>query len=65
MATGVVVAAGYHNESILQGAIDTASKNGWKRALLAYMRTIMTFYEKNAAEEKAARIRKVIELIKS
>ncbi|MDZ4164019.1 MAG: hypothetical protein U1C55_02725 [Smithellaceae bacterium] len=65
VATGVVVAAGYQDEYILQNAIDTASKNGWKRALLAYLRTIMTFYEKNAEVEKAARIRKVMELIKS
>ncbi len=65
VATGVVVAAGYQDENTLQNAIDTASKNGWKRALLAYLRTIQSFYEKNAEKDKAARIRKVIELIKS
>lgn len=65
VATGLAVAAGYQDEQILQNAIDIASKNGWKRALLAYLSTIETFYEKNTEREKAARTRKVIELIKS
>ena len=63
IATGLVVHKNQHDERCLKVAIDTASRNGWKKALLAYLEKLQSFYESKMDSEKAATIRKKIELI--
>lgn len=63
VAAGLVVHKNKHDERCLKVAIDTASRNGWKKALLAYLEKLQAFYESKMDSEKAATIRKKIELI--
>ncbi len=64
IATGLVVRYGRYNEAILQSAIDTASKNGWKGALLVYLVALEQHHKRQNEKEKAARVQKRIEAIK-
>jgi hypothetical protein len=52
------------DERCFQVAIDSASKNGWKKPLLVYLEKLQSFYETNKDPEKASVIQKKIELIK-
>ena len=45
VATGLVVRNNSHDERCLQNAIDTASENGWKKALLVYLEKLHAFYD--------------------
>lgn len=63
IAVGVVIQHNRHDEPCLQIAIDTASENGWKNALLVYLEKIKTFYETKKDMEKASNTQKKIELI--
>lgn len=63
IACGLVVRYGRYNEAILQTAIDTASKNGWKGAILVYLTAMQQYHEKQSEPDKAARVRKLLELI--
>jgi hypothetical protein len=44
------------SEELLLMAVDTASQNGWKRALLAWLKELKGFYEKNGDTAKAEAI---------
>ena len=63
IAVGLLVKKNVYNEKDLKLAIDTASQNGWKKALLAYMGRLQTFYEKNNRPDKAAVVGEKIRLI--
>jgi hypothetical protein len=65
IAAGLLVRLDRYDERCLQIAIETASKNGWKKALLVYLETIQKYYEKKKEPEKAANTRKKIDLIKN
>jgi hypothetical protein len=65
IAAGLLVRNDKCDEECLKIAIDTASKNGWKRALLVYLERLQSFYENGKDLEKATYIRKKIELIRS
>jgi len=65
IAAGLVVQHNKHDERCLQVAIDTASRNGWKKALLVYLVKIQSFYENKKELEKAANTQKRIELIRN
>jgi len=63
ITVGLVVRYGSYNEAILQTAIDTASKNGWKGALMVYLAAMQHHHEKQNEPEKAARVEKLMKLI--
>jgi len=64
IAIGLMVQLRKSDERCLEIAIDTASQNGWKQALLVYLDKLHSFYETRKDLEQAANIRKKIELIK-
>ena len=63
IAIGLVVRGGQENELLLNGAIETASRQGWKRPLLAYLKRIERYYDSTKEMNKAADVRKRLELI--
>lgn len=65
IAAGLLVQNNIYDEGILKIAIDTASQNGWKKALLAYLEKLLLFYETKKETEKAANITQKIQLIKN
>jgi hypothetical protein len=64
IAVGLLVQKNMYDEGILKIAIDTASHNGWKRALLVYLDKLQSFYEMKKETQKAANIKQKIQLIK-
>jgi hypothetical protein len=52
------------DESILQLAIDTAAKNGWRRPLWAYLNKLQSYYEDHKESAKAQNIKERLELLK-
>ena len=64
IAIGLLVQKNTYDEGILKIAIDTASHNGWKRALLVYLDKLQSFYEMKKETQKAANIKQKIQLIK-
>lgn len=64
IATGVAVKQKKYNEAILKSAIDTASANGWKKALLAYLHQLQLFYESLKDFSNAEKTGKTIRVLK-
>ncbi|MCX5846390.1 MAG: hypothetical protein NTW12_08540 [Deltaproteobacteria bacterium] len=64
IAIGLLVQKNTYDEGILKIAIDTASHNGWKKALLVYLDKLQSFYEMKKETQKAANIKQKIQLIK-
>jgi hypothetical protein len=64
IATGVAVRQKCFNEAILKNAVETASANGWRKALLVYLTQLQRWYEKNNETAKADKTRKTILLLK-
>lgn len=64
IATGIAVTHGYFNEDTLMLASDTASREGWKKALLVYLAKLESLYRETGDEERALLIEKRIALIK-
>ena len=46
IATGLLVKASRYDAETLSHAIEVASLNGWKKALLTYLETQRAYYEK-------------------
>lgn len=65
IATGLVVRHNRCDERCLQIAIDTASGNGWKKALLVYLQKLQAFFEMKHDLEKTLLLQKKIELIRN
>lgn len=65
ITTGFLVQQDKCNEGCLKIAVDTASRNGWKKALLIYLEKLQYFYETKKETEKATNVRNKIELIKN
>ncbi|MDI6776100.1 MAG: hypothetical protein QMD03_02485 [Syntrophales bacterium] len=65
IATGLLVRHHRCPEMILQVAADTASANGWKKALVAYLEKLQSIYEAKKEMEKAANVQKRLQLIKN
>ncbi len=63
--TGLLVRYGYDNEELLNGAVEAASRQGWKKALLVYLNRLQAFYEQRQESEKADKIKQKILLIQS
>ncbi len=64
IAVGLLVKMDNFGEMDLHYAIDTASRNGWKKAVLSYLNKLRAFYEKKGETEKAAATKRKIELLK-
>ena len=64
IASGLAVRQGLETEVILRTAVETASRNGWKRALLAWLERLKSFHEAAGNAEKASAIRSRIDLMK-
>ena len=62
VAAGVAVRAGRGTPELLQLATDTASAQGWRRPLLAWLGAQLQFAETRGATEEAARLRRRIAL---
>jgi len=61
--TGLLVRYGYENVELLNGAVETASRQGWKKALLVYLNRLQAYYEQRQEVEKAYKIKQKILLI--
>jgi hypothetical protein len=62
--TGVLVRHGYENAELLNGAVETASRQGWKKALLVYLERLQAFHLQRQEGEKADKIKQKILLIR-
>jgi len=60
---GLLVQYGYENEELLTGAVETASRQGWKKALLVYLNRLQAFYEQQREGVKAYKTKQRILLI--
>jgi hypothetical protein len=65
IASGLAVRHRLETEVILRTAVETASRNGWKRALLSWLERLKSFHEAAGDAEKASAIRSRIDLILS
>jgi hypothetical protein len=65
IAAGLTVRRHAENEALLQMAVETASRNGWKRGLLAWLKRLAVFYEASGEAAKGAAVRQRIDLITS
>jgi len=65
IAAGLAVRRNFEDETLLRTAVETASQNGWKRALLAWLNRLGAFYEASGEAAKAAAVRRRIDLIAS
>jgi hypothetical protein len=64
IACGVWIKYVSVDESVLQLAIDTAGKHGWRRPLWAYLNKLQSFYEDHKESAKAQNIKERLELLK-
>lgn len=62
VAAGVMFRAGRASPAVLQQAVDTASAQGWRRPLLAWLGVQLQLAEKGGDTEAAARLRRRIAL---
>ena len=62
VAAGVMFRAGRASPAVLQLAVDTASSQGWRRPLLAWLGVQLQLAEKGGDTEAAARLRRRIAL---
>jgi hypothetical protein len=62
VAAGVIFRAGRASPALLQRAVDTASSQGWRRPLLAWLGVQLQVAEKGGDAEAAARLRRRIAL---
>ncbi len=65
IAAGILIQKNAYDEEILKVAIDTASRRGWKKALIAYLEKLQLLYEKKKETEKAVNITQRIQLLKN
>ncbi|MBC5763230.1 hypothetical protein [Ramlibacter albus] len=62
IAAAVVFRTGRADPGVLQAAVDTASQQGWRRALIAWLGAQAMLAEKNGDTETAQRLRRRIAL---
>jgi hypothetical protein len=63
VAAGVMFRTGRASPQVLQLAVDTASHEGWRRPLLAWLGVQAQRAERSGAKDEAERIRRRIELV--
>jgi hypothetical protein len=64
IAASLVVQKQLYHETTLNAAIRTASEQGWKKALLVYLKKLRDFYGSRADRKKAGLTQQRIDLIK-
>jgi hypothetical protein len=64
IAAGLAVRHGLEMEVILRTAVEIASQNGWKRAMLAWLERLKSSYEAAGDAAKASAIRSRIDMMK-
>ncbi len=64
IACGILVKHLPYEESILQIAIDTAARQGWRRPLWAYLTHLQKYYSDRQETSKAENIKERLELLK-
>jgi hypothetical protein len=62
VAAGVLLRTGRADPQVLQVAADTASEQGWRRAVVAWLGALAMRAEQAGAREEAARLRRRMEL---
>ena len=65
VAAGARFRAGNASPALIQQAVDTASAQGWRRPLLAWLGVQAALAEKEGALEEAARLRRRIALVQN
>lgn len=65
VAAGVVMRAGRGSPQLMQLAADTASAQGWRRPLLAWLGAQLKLAEQGGAPDEAARLRRRMALVAS
>ena len=63
IATGVCLGQGRINEDLLSTGIETASRYGWKKALLVYLDKLRNYYQDHHQQDKAATVAQRMQLI--
>jgi hypothetical protein len=63
IAAGIANRQNIESEMIISAVIDTASKKGWKSALLTWMERKAVYYESAGKTSKASKVRRHMELI--
>ena len=64
IAAGIAVRFSLESETILKAAVESASLNGWKRALLTWLDRLLTHYKTTGDAAEAAAVRRRIDLMK-
>jgi hypothetical protein len=64
IASGLAVRHRLENDAILQTAVETASRNGWKRALLAWLERLKSSHEAAGDAAKASSTQSRIDMMK-
>jgi hypothetical protein len=64
IASGLAVSHRMENDAILRTAVETASRNGWKRALFSWLERLQSYYEAAGDARKASSIRARINMMK-
>lgn len=62
VAAGVILRSGHADPQLLQVAVDTASTQGWRRPLLAWLGAQLKLAEQRGAADEAERLRRRIAL---
>jgi len=65
VGAGVLMRTGRASPQVLQVAVDTASQQGWRRPLLAWLGVQLQRAERAGAHDEAARLRRRIDLVSS
>lgn len=63
IAVGLTIKHNRYNEATLKIALLAASVEGWKKALVAYLKQIQSLYKHNGHTEKAERIQKQLNIL--
>ena len=63
IVVGLTIKDRRYNEATLKIALNTASAEGWKKALVAYLKLLQTLYENTGYTEKAELIQKQLNLL--
>ena len=63
IAAGIFVRTGKADEAVLRTAVDTASEQGWKKALILYLGRLRSYYDQKGQTAKAAAVRARLALI--
>lgn len=64
IAAGIIIQYGDHDEQLLQTAVDTASYQGWQKALQVYLEKLADYYKRKQETAKEDLVRRRIELLK-